>query len=357
MIQSNAKTRSDFELSENGMKLRLAIPAAPYRMPHKDGGFIMLVGYDDVGGCSTCETAPEPSCGCTPAASSKPATATCGPNCCNVPKDNCAKPSCGKPEPTPTTAIKRYEIVEYSGFEDDGVTAILTSRGVDGTMVQSWCAGTIAVQTFTGADYNKLLTTLEEIKKAHADDMEAIEKAHADDIEAIEKAHADDMEAIEEKIICLMPVILEGDEIVSDTHSNDTNGENIGGDDDWNVIKTISYSKEDLAAMGMEDCHNTVSLRFDVNGQLSQDNKDVARITSGIIVNEFSFKSSDSSGDNTAGPVIKDIPVNDNGGIDINLTMQVKNGTGLGGSRSAFRWDILGFSVSRGKKEVAEGDS
>lgn len=250
MIQSNAKTRSDFELSENGMKLRLAIPAAPYRMPHKDGGFIMLVGYDDVGGCNTCETAPEPSCGCTPAANScgggcsKPATATCGPNCCNAPKDNCAKPSCGKPEPTPTTAIKRYEIVEYSGFEDDGVTAILTARGVDGTMVQSWCAGTIAVQTFTGADYNKLLTTLEEINESFA----IFEKASSEKISALESALEKSTTALGEAISNLEEATT--CEEVPYYFGTDNGDENIENEQTFNFSKHREVKKGGMVSNG-----------------------------------------------------------------------------------------------------------
>ena len=178
-IQNNAKTKSDAPLSESGTKLMLAIPAAPYKLPHKNGGFAVIMGFEgdpayvpagQAGavhhhhyhhdhhvhgsqGCGSCGGHHHHGDPC------KAPTTTCEAGCeCSKCMATTAS-SCGDPCNAPRQLL-RYEIVKYSGYEADGTTLIITERGVDGTSVQNWPAGAMVMQTFTGADYDHLMALI-----------------------------------------------------------------------------------------------------------------------------------------------------------------------------------------------------
>lgn len=151
MINTNAKTRTDFQLSEDGMSLTLAMPAAPYRMPHTGGGHIVLMGYEGDGASNAC--------------SATPASASCGCGTCDTKPKPSGCTSSGKS--SQNKLIDRFEVIKYSGYEGDGVTLILEKRGVEGTRPQNWLAGTIVLQTMTGADFKELDDRIKALEAHH----------------------------------------------------------------------------------------------------------------------------------------------------------------------------------------------
>ena len=148
MINTNSKTRTDAELSEDGMRLRLAMPASPYRMPHNKGGHLVLMGYE----------------GDSNNSSDGSSSASCGCGACHTGTKKTTTDSSGHCQ---TKLVERFEIVHYTGYEPDGVTLMLDKRGVEGTLQQSWPTGTIVLQTMTGADYAELEARISTLEAYH----------------------------------------------------------------------------------------------------------------------------------------------------------------------------------------------
>lgn len=121
MIAENAKTTIGFPFSETSMRLTMALPCENDRMPHREGGYLKITDNKVANQSSPCGTV-------------------------------CGGGSAGCQSP-------RFEIVKYSGYESDGITAVIEDRGLDGTQRLNWCAGSIVTHA-VGYEVNLLIEML-----------------------------------------------------------------------------------------------------------------------------------------------------------------------------------------------------
>lgn len=105
MINSFGKTTTASALTVSGNRLTLNPATAPFQLPHPGGGFVVLMTQVTANGA------------------------------CQV------------------TAA---EIMQYSGYEADGVTLILTGRGKESTTAQAWPAGTVVTQPLLMSELQSL---------------------------------------------------------------------------------------------------------------------------------------------------------------------------------------------------------
>ncbi len=146
-MKTFAKTLTASSLSKDGDKLRLVHPSAalsvcqghvpPYEMP--DGkGFLILAEYGD------------PKSQCKPGCVSVLQGCGCGGVKCG--DKRCQKsPKCDKPGDM-SGDLLRYEVIETSGYDTDGVTLLIQKRSVEGYVDQEWPAGTLVFQGATGSE-------------------------------------------------------------------------------------------------------------------------------------------------------------------------------------------------------------
>ncbi|HPQ94190.1 MAG: hypothetical protein KDI44_02625 [Thiothrix sp.] len=131
-------------LSATGSKLRLVHPASaftpgkgceapPYQLPDPAGGYVTLVEYGE----PVCEE------GCGPA-KKQCNSCGCGGRKCGNPR--CSDPKCD-PGPEMSGTLRRYEVIQYDGYDTDGMTLLLKQRAVEGLVDQEWPAGTLVLQS------------------------------------------------------------------------------------------------------------------------------------------------------------------------------------------------------------------
>jgi hypothetical protein len=170
MFKTNARTKTETALSYDGMRLRLEYPQflaecladrVPYVMPSAEGGYLILAEYGNPCPKPVKPTKPNNGCGTSGGCSQeKP--------CCDEcdhkkpkPSDQCKQDNRGGLEKDDEDKLIRFEVVKYSGYEEDGRTLIIEKRGVDGTVKQEWPVKTLVYQTMTGQE---LRDVLEQIK-------------------------------------------------------------------------------------------------------------------------------------------------------------------------------------------------
>lgn len=170
MFKTNARTKTASALTASGDRLRLETPQfmaqcltdrVPYVMPDPSGGYVVLAEYGD--------PCPEP------VVIDKPTGCGCGGGCadaskCNKPKNCEQKKLCSEQpnraglEKDDEDRLLRYEIAKYSGYDADGVTLILSQRGVEGTIKQDWPVNTLVMQVMTGAELKDVYSSINGIK-------------------------------------------------------------------------------------------------------------------------------------------------------------------------------------------------
>lgn len=172
MITTNAKTLTGSPLKEDGKTLHLVRPVAPAKLPHKDGGYLILMGFDKPESCGIKEIhhhhykKPKAHCGSCGSCGKIHDSETSCDTCCSKPTPcPCDKCTTEKPKPL-AKVMTRFEVVKYDKYEcdSDDIQLSLSERGLEGTGAQEWCAGTMVYQSFTGADYQHLLASIETIK-------------------------------------------------------------------------------------------------------------------------------------------------------------------------------------------------
>jgi hypothetical protein len=107
MINNFVQTTLNTTITTTSDRIVLDTPSTPYSLPHSDGGTFIIID-------SIC-------------------------------------------------ALSRYEVVKYSGYEADGITAIITERGADNSGAQSWGVGAIILQLLTANDLGDIKTQLDNI--------------------------------------------------------------------------------------------------------------------------------------------------------------------------------------------------
>ena len=172
MFKTNARTKTASALTASGDRLRLETPQfmaqcltdrVPYVMPDPAGGYVLIAEYGD--------PCPEP------VVIDKPTGCGCGGECadaskCNKPKNceqkkqvsRCEQPNRAGLERDDEDRLLRFEIAKYSGYEADGVTLILTQRGVEGTIKQDWPVNTLVMQVMTGAELKDVYSSINGVK-------------------------------------------------------------------------------------------------------------------------------------------------------------------------------------------------
>lgn len=172
MFKTNARTKTASTLTAGGDRLRLETPQfmaqcltdrVPYVMPDPAGGYVLIAEYGD--------PCPEPK------VEEKGTGCGCGGGCadpgkCNKPKNceqkkqvsRCEQPNRAGLERDDEDRLLRYEIAKYSGYEADGVTLILTQRGVEGTIKQDWPVNTLVMQVMTGAELKDVHASINGVK-------------------------------------------------------------------------------------------------------------------------------------------------------------------------------------------------
>lgn len=172
MFKTNARTKTASALTASGDRLRLETPQfmaqcltdrVPYVMPDPAGGYVLIAEYGD--------PCPEPK------PEDKGTGCGCGGGCadqgkCNKPKNceqkkplsRCEQPNRAGLERDDEDRLLRFEIAKYSGYEADGVTLILTQRGVEGTIKQDWPVNTLVMQVMTGAELKDVYSSINGVK-------------------------------------------------------------------------------------------------------------------------------------------------------------------------------------------------
>lgn len=152
MFQLNAKTRTSSILTESGTSVRLDHPQylaecegdrVPYVMPSREGGYLIFVEYGDP----------------CPAASATETKSGCGGDPCEDGKQAASTSSC----PT-VQRLLSMEVVKYSGYQEDGVTLNISARALEGTSKREWPAGSLVIQSMTGAELKDVLNWLQRIQ-------------------------------------------------------------------------------------------------------------------------------------------------------------------------------------------------
>lgn len=153
MFQLNAKTRTNSILTEAGTTVRLDHPQylaecdgdrVPYVMPSREGGYLIFVEYGDP--CATTSANSETKSGCC----SDP---------CSESKETASASSC-----PPIQRLLAMEVVQYSGYQEDGVTLNIIARALEGTSKREWPAGSLVIQSMTGAELKDVLNWLQRIQ-------------------------------------------------------------------------------------------------------------------------------------------------------------------------------------------------
>ena len=153
MFQLNAKTRTSSILTESGASVRLDHPQylaecegdrVPYVMPSREGGYLIFVEYGDP--CATASaTETKNGCGSDPCEDSKQSSASAS--------------SC-----PPVQRLLSMEVVKYSGYQEDGVTLNISARALEGTSKREWPAGSLVIQSMTGAELKDVMNWLQRIQ-------------------------------------------------------------------------------------------------------------------------------------------------------------------------------------------------
>lgn len=144
MIAENARTTIGFPFSETSMRLTLSLPCENDRMPHRSGGYVIITEKETSKSSSVCGCAKKSSCG------------------------KCQSP--------------KFEVVKYSGYEEDGVTLVVTDRALENTQRLNWCAGAIVEQSLA-LEINSLLemmSALCEVIPEREPDSETVQYVYCD---------------------------------------------------------------------------------------------------------------------------------------------------------------------------------
>ena len=152
-LKTFGRTITGSALAADGTRLLLQHPqtmakctsqVVPYQMPHEDGGFLILAEYGDP---------------CPPCKPPKPKTVGGCPTSCPS-----TQSACPEPKDPMEGELLRYEIVEYSGYDTDGQTLLITTRGAEGTIKQEWGENTLVMQMPTGAELGAIIKKIEDVE-------------------------------------------------------------------------------------------------------------------------------------------------------------------------------------------------
>ena len=152
-LKTFGRTITGSELSADGTRLLLQHPqtmakctsqVVPYQMPHEDGGFVILAEYGDP---------------CPPCNPPKPKTVGGCPTACPS-----TQSACPEPKDPMEGELLRFEIVEYSGYDTDGQTILITTRGAEGTIKQEWGENTLVMQMPTGSELAAILCKITDVQ-------------------------------------------------------------------------------------------------------------------------------------------------------------------------------------------------